>query len=396
MTAPDNYGVLTCLLHHMLQSVVFTPPQIPKNVRESLYVLRSTSSAQRFGIFFLHDLEIEAKRPLREVAQADTLDVLSEIGVREMKRPTKKPALLNLHPPDATNSFPIGATPTFSDLADAIRSNPISMLRPLNIEAELNVNDTAALVFKHFTSSFWHLIKVLPGTRYDCLQGGIEEALTAWSLEGVHRQTQGHFVCRAVKPSSDFAVFTPHTQTQFEDRAEYFFPERNKIPEFPFWEALKDHGYLQILELAPDERLEVINDLRKLLALCQCLPTEANPKQIWEFDLQDGYQAVIVDVNPRYYRITGLRQDNAARSQPSKKRKRAQNPLLSAPAFIRHLITIHADFPAYFNAAVEEGHHPDRVVQSISNRLNAGKKKLKKASATTKNRRKAPLNRYQA
>src|SRR5215471_2993752 len=78
---PPNYGILTGLLSYLLQSVLYTPPTTSSHVNESLALLRFRQVVDRYGMFFLHELDLTKEICLPEVLPMDDMKVLQSLGV---------------------------------------------------------------------------------------------------------------------------------------------------------------------------------------------------------------------------------------------------------------------------------------------------------------------------
>src|SRR5277367_5481516 len=74
-THPPNYGILMGLLTYLLQSILFTPQTVSSYVNESLALLQFHQVVDRFGMFFLHDLNLNQRICLPPVLRKDDLGV---------------------------------------------------------------------------------------------------------------------------------------------------------------------------------------------------------------------------------------------------------------------------------------------------------------------------------
>jgi hypothetical protein len=128
---PPNCGILTGLLSFLLQSVLYTPPTTSPHVNESLGLLRYRQVVDRYGMFFLHDLDLIREICLPEVLPMDDLKVLQSLGVNlQRKKTIHKP-----HNPDLS-SHPLGEAPTWAEVERCIEEEPWKLIRSWNWSEE--------------------------------------------------------------------------------------------------------------------------------------------------------------------------------------------------------------------------------------------------------------------
>lgn len=128
---PPNYGILTGLFAFLMQSILFTPPQTDPYVTESLNLLCFREVVERFGLFFLHDLDLSLNHCLPEILRMDDADVYRSLKISTHR--TKRLQLQHLqpHPQIEVNpdEHPIGPTPTWKQLENALQKQPWNILK---------------------------------------------------------------------------------------------------------------------------------------------------------------------------------------------------------------------------------------------------------------------------
>ena len=76
-----NYGIMSGIFAFLMQSVLFTPAIVRGYVQESLTQLNFKAMVNRFGIFFLHDLDMSKELCLPEVVEVDDVNILRTLGL---------------------------------------------------------------------------------------------------------------------------------------------------------------------------------------------------------------------------------------------------------------------------------------------------------------------------
>jgi hypothetical protein len=306
---PPNYGIMTGLLTYMLQSTLFTPPIVSSFVKESLSLLRFSQVVDRFGMFFLHDLDLTQENCLPEVLDRDDADVLRALGVKLKKRKVRMES-----PSDCEEQYPIGKSPTWKEIEKCIEETPLKLMRSWEWLTEWeSIEKTAATLFTTFTANIWAALdtrwhapkrsKVLPVT--------LKEAMECWTVKFVHEQvTSVKFVaCN----TGLFGNIPGRRVLSFSRRRELYFPGLVELKGF--WGALGDRsGYIGQYHhthtmLSPEEVEKLDDALGMLLSQCQCLPISVRGEKensrgnrIW--DMQG--EMVLVHSNPEYYKVSAV------------------------------------------------------------------------------------------
>ncbi|KAF8548951.1 hypothetical protein OG21DRAFT_1488945 [Imleria badia] len=83
---PPNMEIITGVLNHMLRCIVSTPIVYDFHVRDSLALLKWRIVAEKAGMFFLHDLDLDFLPCLDDVEESDDLRVLFLMGVNAKRQ----------------------------------------------------------------------------------------------------------------------------------------------------------------------------------------------------------------------------------------------------------------------------------------------------------------------
>jgi hypothetical protein len=323
---PENHGVLAGLWTYLMQSVMFTPTMVHSYVTNSLAMLRFKQRVDRFGMFFLHDLNLEKRSILKEVMQADDLEVRRTLGISKRKQRIRP----RLPPPSPMTSmevaeFPLGRTPSWVQIKNAIADKPWEMMRPWIWSEELeetvsgdpeSMARLAGKLFVLFTVHMWttghpSLLK----ERDPVMATTAREALSAWTVGALDRRTKGcvFLACNAGLPGA-----IPGTREEiFQDRVDCYFPRTRQTMRGQWQGMAIQPGYLgEYWEtvgegLLEEEQEEVRDWLGRLLAHCQCLPvsTHSDP---WKVKRDGG---LMVTTNPRYYKLGSVGSAGSRRIQ---------------------------------------------------------------------------------
>jgi hypothetical protein len=301
-----NYGIMTGILTYMMQSVIFTPPVVSSFVRESLALLYFKQVVDRFGMFFLHNLDLSRSNCLPEVLDRDDADILKTLGARVRRK--KKIALPSLEvDPD---EFPIGRTPTWREVEKCIKERPWALMRAWvwSPHWENDIGESAAKLFQLFSTHIWaslndnwravHSLSISPVS--------VREAVECWTLKEVYLNfktitfvpcnagLQGRISGRKVKSFADRLTlyFPPSTET-LSGVWKIFGEEPGYIAE-----------YRKIVDSLMEEEKEALDSsLRVLLAQCQCLPISerglGKRSAVWNV----RGDVVQVLTNPLFYKL---------------------------------------------------------------------------------------------
>ncbi len=339
---PTNYGTMSTLFAFLMQSVLFTPPFIRPQLKESLTSLNFSPLVNRFGMFFLHDLDMSKELCLPEVAEVDDLDLLTALGFNpgQARQAVRQDQLRRLRDGDGDQNseeiYPLGENLTWNELKAALSDMPGIILRKWSWPGDLDKfhrpEGMAANLFKVFTAQIWaalHAAYKLCDPSVRQRPDSLEEAMACWSLDSLHDHLKAYVVipCNCPVRGKGPGPRVP----SFEERTSLYFVEAGRdLKNHKHWAPFAQNpGYiskyrLEKRKLDDEDKARLDLALGKMLSYCQCLPNTKldNAGGIW--DVKQG--KVVLLSNPHYWklRMVGLvpREKRRARGAPAHATKR--------------------------------------------------------------------------
>jgi hypothetical protein len=316
--AASNYGVMTGLFTYLMQSVLFTPTMVNSYVRESLALLNYKATVDRFGMFFLHDLDMTRDVCLPGVLVKDDLDILRKLGVEGIRGLPNPRADPPRNDDEEEEAYPIGRKPSWQELITALKVQPWTIMRrwtwPSALDQYKNAEEgsmmhAASELFQLFTSQIWATLndswKKNPELRAPTT---LEEALECWTLDQLHKCLNSYWI---IPCNSDIHGDIPGPKaSSFASRSGFYFVEAASKKLGGVWEPLaKAPGFIseyqkQTEELDDDDVDELNGHLEALFSQCQCLPNSKfdGGSVIWEVRKGD----VVLLGNPRFYKLVSV------------------------------------------------------------------------------------------
>ncbi|KAI5997367.1 hypothetical protein EDD15DRAFT_2162774 [Pisolithus albus] len=320
---PPNLGILTGIICHMIWCTSSTPIILDYHVRESMALLQFSRICERFGLFFLSDLDMRKAPHLKEVQQHDDLEVLKLMQAK-LTKPQGQQAWPRITLDDDEERFPIGNMPTWSRLTKTIRDKPWLVMRSWTWSRQLSyLEPVAGKLFVQFTCQLWIQMEdawlIDPEKRPE--PTSLEDAVECWTLNTTFKTIRACAFnpCNAEVHGS---MGTGRRQPSFSDRMSVFFPEvtqgkpARRSPWNIFWTK---PGYIsEYHEMMKGrtvlEQLEVTNHLAKIFSLLQTLPdatkgSAKTPGKTWR--VED--ERVVLVTNPKFYKIEGISKEGEQR-----------------------------------------------------------------------------------
>lgn len=308
-----NHGILTGLWAYLMQSVMFTPTMVNPYVTKSLALLRFRTMVDRFGMFFLHDLNLKQKNVLEGVMEVDDLAVMRLLGASEKK--TIGRGKRTMPKTSMDDGYPLGKRPSWAQVKECITTQPWTMMQTWRWPEELEETvsgapgSTARLageMFALFTTHMWTVLNTNWLTDREAMKvGTAREALSLWTLSSMDGRIRK---CVFTACNGGLTGAIPGKRDEkFEDRVGLYFPEQRSEVKRPWKTMAQRPGYLgefwnKVSEALPEEKQEDVRRwLRELLKYCQCLPasTHSHP---WRAK-GDG---LLVVTNPIYYKLESV------------------------------------------------------------------------------------------
>lgn len=298
---PANRGLITCLIMHLIRSIITTPQKIPAHVTKAINDIGLEGTRERFGLPFLHDLDLKTAY-LPGIDQRDSKEVLQSMqakhGQKEVSNDETVSAEVVL---DGANEYPFGSSPSWNEVQNALKTSRTAglFIRPWQWKECWAHNDLADKLFINFTRDFWSsLNKQL--VKQDVNEAlTLQEAMSMWSLDS--------FIQTLIPDTYQFmannaglsGVMAGNRHTSFIDRRRQFFLHTGTASP---WDAF-DRGYLKqyriILRDRDNQEVDKLHKrLDELFDNIQCLP-DSNARVLWR--QQDGL--IVIQTNPKYYRL---------------------------------------------------------------------------------------------
>lgn len=378
---PTNYGLITGVLNHLLRSVETTPKMVPAHVIRSLADLRLRQTRSRFGMMFLHNINLTSVQyALVDIEDDDTQDVLAALKIKKKFNPRRNPS----HSGPSV-AYPLGQYPTWKAVQQAVRHEPWNIIRQYQVPP-LSRLLIVRRSFQMFTEQMWDSLNDTHLTAVGRPEAhSLDVAMKAWSVGAV-------FDC--ITKVSWETINTGHWKSisgprerAFHMRVRMYFPSTREIasdsPALRRFHLL-DTGYLSqfwqsMAPLSDDERDDVYRDLEDLFRHIQCLPgtriIERGDAPLPTTTWQISGGAVRVITNPSYYMIKGLGND-----RPHRRGARSGKAVLSERDALQQQLQ-KANVPAAQHGMI------------IRNALGAQSNKDPRRSVRMNNARKPPIRR---
>lgn len=332
---PPNYGTISTIIIHLIRHLMVTPRVSHRFLARSLRDIRFEEVMMDFGMFFLHNLDLETM-DLPDCQEDDDAEVLKVYGnaVNTHGRKTKtqqEVPYLALTKQAQQKNHPWGSSITWRNLEDLLSTIPHEFLKPVEFDHDTLHLPESKLLFTQFSVEIWLSVhsSYLKGGQYPPLDN-FQSAMDLWTVDGLeevvtdfHILPNGHGLpgCPPRRISS---------QKSFQDRASIYFPSPTIMDSKQkcLWQhyacnnAYLDvyHGYLKIWDREKTNLLN--NDLELIFSHLQCLPFDAHDKTtpvIW----QAHQQKLQFIANPKYYPIAKIGQP----TKPMKGTQKAQLPV---------------------------------------------------------------------
>ncbi|KAN0101312.1 hypothetical protein V8E55_001296 [Tylopilus felleus] len=314
---PSNLGILTGILCHLIRCTSSTPIILDYHVRESMALLQFSRICERFGMFFLMDLDLQKTPLLPAVQQYDDLEVLKLMQAK-LKKKDGRPIWPRLASNNDSEQFPIGNMPTWAMVIKTIRDQPWLIMQSWMWSADLSyLEPVVGKLFVQFTCQLW--IQMDDAWLMDPEQRpeptSLQDAIQSWSLNTIFVMLRActFKACNADIPGS---AGTGRRQASFAERMNVYFPDptqdskpAHRSPWSVFWTKpgyIWEYHHL-IQDYMTSEMFEVTDRLGKIFSLLQTLPdsikgTSKTPGRTWRSE----DDKVVLATNPKFYKIEGL------------------------------------------------------------------------------------------
>ena len=302
---PSNFGLSVAILMHMIRHVCHSPEAKQSYLRDALRDVRFQEVMSDYGMFFLHDLDLEG-HCIHEIAAFDP-DKCRAAMSRDGKVPK---ALPSPQPQCSTPSglYPLGDSPAWSEVKQFIGKGAQEFMHCWVWDPKWGEEDsTAARLFTRFTREFFATLKI------DVLRADspspihLEDAMELWSVKGL--STTMVSCCFAASNHGLQGNFVGARNIGFKDHAQTFFPIDTEYYGDSAWAPFLHHGYLRdyrhtMEELDDEEGLALQAAISVIFGRLHCLPVVVAPSQkskgrIWT----SSHQGVLFVTNPMFYKL---------------------------------------------------------------------------------------------
>ena len=236
-----KYGSVTWILTHVIQHVGIAP--IIKNnlFKDILSNLRFEAISERFGCFFLHDLDL-ANGALIQIPEEDTPALLRSMGIVPGPKPKAKLPGPTLLPSED------GITWKQLEIFVNLR-NPKAMVRDFVWDPIWSTYAVARPLFCQFTFEYWNAFKEPAFQPLTTAPATLEQAMELWSLKSVEGRVNYRNSSIHLKPSADGLEHNipPKSRAQlFSLKRRAFFPEPDEVPlTSSWWTVWYGYGYIK-------------------------------------------------------------------------------------------------------------------------------------------------------
>jgi hypothetical protein len=289
-TPAENYGVLTLILTHIIQHIRATPIVKDSLLREDLKALRFDAVCDRFGCFFLHQLDL-TNGHLPDVREKDTPQMLKSMGVEPNAR--KEKARNKKLPPPCQGSM------SWDRLGELLNQGDKGVkLREFEWDDLWYFYAPAIRLFCCFTFDYWSFQKDELFTRVKTVPRSLQEAMNLWSLPSIKERSISPTEIK-LTPSADGLEnnVPPRSRRQFfGEKRTTFFPEPGETPaEISHWIPLFTKGYVrgyhEAIENSEDNGKAIKDSLDAIFKNLQVLPhnpgRHTNNKLPWLWKLNE-------------------------------------------------------------------------------------------------------------
>ncbi|KAI0323641.1 hypothetical protein GY45DRAFT_1264276 [Cubamyces sp. BRFM 1775] len=314
MLQPPNYAILTSLICHLIREVSSTHTIPPQHVRASLAHLQAQTIINNYGTLFLHDLNLSAIPMLPAIQDHDDETVFRTLEISIAARTDIRKRRVQPVPNVASAGYPLGPSPAWADIANAISSHPEGFVQPYQFDLYIPHTTTAARLFILFTFHAWSMISNawLINSSITC-PSSLEDAMEYWTI-GAARGSLARTAFEATNGGLTGPVHG-HREPSFRDRAQIFFPPLgHTVPSGSQWWFLINasmgyiHEYHRILQTSSNAAAQDINDaLHHIFSHLQLLPyAQAGSPTSHGFMWKQDKDCVRLVINPRYYRMISI------------------------------------------------------------------------------------------
>jgi len=154
---PENYGTITSVLMHMTRHIAHSPEASTGYLKDALQELRFYTVMERFGTFFLHEMDLEHATVL-QINEQDSEECLLAMSRFKSFRKNKRGEAGRSRDhggPRANGAVPIGNAPTWEEISLAIAHRPMLLMWDWVWDEKWATRSTAGRLFLQFTIDYF-------------------------------------------------------------------------------------------------------------------------------------------------------------------------------------------------------------------------------------------------
>ncbi|KAF7968838.1 hypothetical protein HWV62_29196 [Athelia sp. TMB] len=380
---PSNYGTVTTLLMHLIRSVCHAPPVMLPHLKRTLQDLKYDLVCQRFGMFFIHGLKLEAG-VIEGIYHTDDDLCLKYYGIEKKKYQKKigKHIRAPLNPTVDAALYPLGMKPSWQAWKAGMMSDALGLVRMFTYDEAWGdtIEEDASGLFKRFSSEYMITLKEEALRERPPVIETLKDAMEVWTVKGMRKIV----VSSGFQPNNHGLVgsFQGARHLGFRDQMSFFFPasdpELSKSAYIPFIK----YGYLkfyhQVQQLSEEKSAAVERGLQEIFQRLQILPVVNAGKLLWKSSKEQG---ILFWVNSKYFKLEEIGPKIRYKQQERQPKVKASN------TEIIHRIRRMNDDPGVDIAAMAKENR--EMVQAVTAQRQK-KKNLDRKSAKGKKARKPP------
>ena len=316
---PDNYGTLSALILHLMRSVMITPSNIPPYVQSALRMLHQVRVRERFGIFFVDDLDPDDMERIDiNLGMEDGAEIKRDykIALASMSKPkNNRTRGIQLTEPHRTLDCPWGETISWGTVVRLCKEQPVDFFQRFDFHA-MDIGpgplDLVESLFTSFTRDAWLSLHegFLPaGVRPQ--PKDLKSSMETWTCQSILARLGGKCTFLPSTYGLEGAPKSKELDISFEALRSLFFPDSDIcFKANTIWSGYSEKSgyigkYWEILETYKGD-LDMVHAIQegidKIFQQLQCLPQSKANSNLWH--ATGG--SVCLLTNPLHYRIKSI------------------------------------------------------------------------------------------
>lgn len=180
---PQNFGTITSVNMHLIRHVPHSPKAVKPYLREALQDLDFRGVTMTFGMFFLHDLDIEQVYlpGIQRKDSAACREAFKKSKTGRKDRPDQVP-VENRGP---TEEFLLGNAPTWAEIQSAMEKDPGLLMKEWVWDPLWDGDEMASQLFVDFTFDMFSLLDDAVYSAERPQPSSLEEAMECWTVSSL-------------------------------------------------------------------------------------------------------------------------------------------------------------------------------------------------------------------